>query len=321
MQTNDRSEVWELLSALAVAAVVLVAALVVGYYAYRIDQVLGHGPLPSSASAGGAYALTLLTALLSVGAGGVAVVGLVHTRGLTGRFHWFSYAIVVIVLALALLAPLARFGVDTWGGLSPFLVSVPARAVMGVMLGLVVFSGLGHTFVPMAWRGQTAVREAATAGVGGIAGRFTPSAWRVLSHMQEEAKRFEHAFMGTEHLLLALVREPQSLAARAMVNLGVDLEEVRVHIERVLGRRGSLFTGTGGLTARCRRVIEEAARLATQRGDRIVGTGHLLRGMLGESEDAASQILERMGVAPVLAAEEMERLGYETEEPAQSRVG
>ena len=318
MQMNARSEVWQLISALTVATAVLLVTLAVGYYAYRADDVLGHGPLPSGTSGAEAYTITLLVGVLGVLTGGMTVVGLVHTRGLTGRFYGVPYGIVVVVLLLALLVPLRRFGVDPWGGLSPFLVSVPARMVIGTTLGVVLLSGLGPILVPFGWRGQgrDITDGLASAGVGGIAGRFTSSGWRVLSYMQEEAKRFEHAFMGTEHLLLAMVREPRSLAAKTMVNLGVDLEEVRIHVERILSRRGSLYTGTGGLTTRCRRAIEEAVRLAGQMGHRTVGTGHLLRGLLNETEDAASQTLERMGVAAVLVAEELERLGYETEQTA-----
>jgi ATP-dependent Clp protease ATP-binding subunit ClpC len=135
--------------------------------------------------------------------------------------------------------------------------------------------------------------------------------------MQEEAKRFEHAFMGTEHLLLAMAREPQSLAAKCLVNLGADLEEVLIQVERVLGRRGALYTGAGGLTTRCQRVIEQAAQLARESDNRTVGTGHLLRGLVAEPEDAASQLLDRMGVTAARVAKELERLGYDTEEASQ----
>ena len=315
---SARSDAWQLLSALGIAVVVLLVTLGVGYYAYRADEVLGHGPLPSSVSGGGAYVITVLVGALAVIVGGVAVVGLTQTRLITGRFYWLPHGIVVAVLLAVLLVPLQQFGTEPWGGLALFLVSVPTRMVLGVALGFLVFSGIGPILIPLRWRriGEASTRSA-PAAIGGLAGRFTPSAWRVLSHMQEGAKRFEHAFMGTEHLLLAMVQEPQSLAARAMVNLGVDLEEVRFQVERVLGRRGALYTGAQGLTARCRRVIEQAARLARESDNRTVGTGHLLLGLMLEPEDAASQLLDRLGVAAGRVDEELGRLGYDTEEATQ----
>lgn len=318
---NTRTDIWQLVSALVIAILLLLVAFGVGYYADQADEVLGHGPLPSSVTGSEAYLITLFLSLLSIVAGGLTVVGLSQTRGLTGRFYWLSQGIVLVVLTGTLLIPLQRFGIEPWAGTPLFLVSVPTRMVLGVILGFVALSTLGSQLIPFSWRGTSAGNYGSglvSAGVsgGGIAGRFTPSAWRVLSYMQEEARRFEHGFMGTEHLLLAIVKEPQSLAARTLVNLGGDLEEIRINLERVLGRRGSLYTGGGGVTARCRRSIEEAARFAGQMGNRTVGTGHLLRGLLVETEDAVSQLLGRMGVSSEVVADELERLGYETEEIA-----
>ena len=135
--------------------------------------------------------------------------------------------------------------------------------------------------------------------------------------MQEEAKRFEHGFMGTEHMVLGMVRERQGLAARSMVNLGVDLEALRSQMEGIIGRRGSLYTGSVGLTRRCRRVIEHAARLARDSSRRTVGTGHLLHSMMIDPEDAAGQLLESMGASANRVADELRRLGYDTEEAEQ----
>jgi hypothetical protein len=317
---NTRTDIWQLVSAIVIAIFLLLVAFAVGYYADQVDEVLGHGPLPSSVTGSEAYLITLFLALLSVVAGGMTVIGLSQTRGLTGRFYWLAQGLVLIILTLTLLIPLRRFGVEPWAGMPLFLVSVPTRMVLGVILGFVTLATLGPQFVPFAWRGKISSYGSGlvSAGVsgGGISGRFTPSAWRVLSYMQEEARRFEHGFMGTEHLLLAIVKEPQSLAARALVNLGGDLEEIRINLERILGRRGSLYTGGGGVTAKCRRSIEEAARFAGQMGNRTVGTGHLLRGLLVETEDAVSQLLARMGVSGEVVADELQRLGYETEEIA-----
>jgi hypothetical protein len=316
----DRSSWWYLVGAVSVSVVVLAVLTGTAYFAFRADEVLGHGPLPSAASDGRAYAVTLLMALLGIVAGGVTHIGLVQTRGLTGRFYWVVFVLVVGVLLLVLLLPLRRFGLDPWASVPVFLVVVPAQIIAAVVLGFVVFSRLGPSLTPGRWRGQAKGGTAAsrpTTAIRGLPGRFTPSAWRVLSHMQEEAKRFEHGFMGTEHMLLGMVRERQALAARALVNLGVDVDAVRSQVEGIIGRRGALVTGAGGLTRRCRRVIEQSARLARDSGRRTVGTGHLLQSLMTDPEDASGQMLESMGVTESRVAEEMRHLGYETEETEQ----
>ena len=127
--------------------------------------------------------------------------------------------------------------------------------------------------------------------------------------MQEEAHRFEQGYMGTEHLLLGLLREDRSVGARVLVNLGVDLDVLRSQVEGVIGRRGSLFTGTGGLTRRCQQIIEQAARLAREAGERQVGTGHLLWSLVSQPDDSAAQGLVGMGVTADRVQAEVKRLG------------
>ena len=321
----DRTAWRQLLIAVGISTVAIVVFLTIAYYAYRSDNVLGHGPLPSSASGGGAYAITILVALLAMLSAGVTCVGITQTREFTGRFFWVPYLLVEGILVLLLLVPLRRFGVDPWGGLPTFMASMPAQLMAGVTLGFLWVPTLSVRLIPPAWRGQAATgaggasapRPSTRAAIRGLPGRFTPSAWRVLSHMQEAARRFEHGFMGTEHLLLGILQERQALAARTMVNVGVDLDEARSQVEGVIGRRGSLYTGSGGLTRRCRRVIEHSARLARETGRRTVGTGHLLQGLMADPEDAAGQVLESMGLTGQRLAQELRHLGYETEETDQ----
>jgi hypothetical protein len=97
--------------------------------------------------------------------------------------------------------------------------------------------------------------QAGGGAVKGLPGRFTPNAWRALSNMQQEAQRFEHAYMGTEHLLLGMLRDTRSQGARVIVNLGADPANIRSQLEGVIGRRGSLYTGASGMTRRCLPVI------------------------------------------------------------------
>jgi ATP-dependent Clp protease ATP-binding subunit ClpC len=131
--------------------------------------------------------------------------------------------------------------------------------------------------------------------------------------MQEEAQRFEHAYMGTEHLLLGLLHDVRSHAARLVVNLGADPANVKREIESVIGRRGSLFTGTTGMTRRCQRVIEQAARVARSSGQRTVGTGHLLQSLVEQPEDAAGQLLESWGISADRVSAELRHMGPESE--------
>jgi ATP-dependent Clp protease ATP-binding subunit ClpC len=149
--------------------------------------------------------------------------------------------------------------------------------------------------------------------VRGLPGRFTPNAWRALSAMQEEAQRFEHGYMGTEHLLLGLLRDMRSQASRAIINLGAEPIGLRTQLEGVIGRRGSLFTGGTGMTRRCQRVIEGSARLARQSGQRTVSTGLLLQSIVDSPEDVAGQLLESAGITADRISQELRHLGPEPE--------
>src|SRR5947209_16128769 len=95
--------------------------------------------------------------------------------------------------------------------------------------------------------------------------RFTEAARKVLSLAQEEAQRFQHNYIGTEHLLLGLVREGEGIAAKVLSNLGIELNKVRSAVEFIIGRGGHIVLGEIGLTPSAQKVIElavdEARRL------------------------------------------------------------
>ena len=126
--------------------------------------------------------------------------------------------------------------------------------------------------------------------------RFTERARRVLSLAQEEAQRFNHNYIGTEHILLGLVREGEGVAARVLLNLGVDLNKVRAAVEFIIGRGERTVSGEIGLTPRAKKVIELAIDEARRLNHHYIGTEHLLLGLVREGEGIAAGVLESLGV-------------------------
>ena len=144
-------------------------------------------------------------------------------------------------------------------------------------------------------------------------GRFTALAWRALSFMQEEAKRFEQSTMGTEHLLLGVLSDSRSQASRIVVELGVDPSALKREIEGIIGRRGALLSSSSSMTQRCQRVIERAVRISRNAGLRTVGTGHLLHALVESRDDVAGQLLESAGVTPDRVAVAMRQMPAEAD--------
>ena len=127
--------------------------------------------------------------------------------------------------------------------------------------------------------------------------KFSERARRVLSLAQEEAKRFNHNYIGTEHILLGLVRETDGVAARVLSNLGAELSKVRSAVEFIIGRGERPSPGDIGLTPRAKRVIELAVDEARRLNHHYIGTEHLLVGLLREGEGVAAGVLESLGVS------------------------
>ncbi|HEX77063.1 MAG TPA: ATP-dependent Clp protease ATP-binding subunit [Dehalococcoidia bacterium] len=126
--------------------------------------------------------------------------------------------------------------------------------------------------------------------------KFTERARRVLTLAQEEAQRFNHNYIGTEHILLGLVREGEGVAAKVLSNLGVELSKVRSAVEFIIGRGERPSSGEIGLTPRAKKVIEMAVDEARRLGHNYIGTEHLLLGLLREGEGVAAGVLESLGV-------------------------
>ncbi len=127
--------------------------------------------------------------------------------------------------------------------------------------------------------------------------KFSERARRVLSLAQEEAQRFNHNYIGTEHILLGLVRETDGVAARVLSSLGVELSKVRSAVEFIIGRGERPSPGDIGLTPRAKKVIELAVDEARRLSHHYIGTEHLLIGIMREGEGVAAGVLESLGVS------------------------
>ena len=144
---------------------------------------------------------------------------------------------------------------------------------------------------------------------------FTVQVSRVLARAEEEAQRFQHNYIGTEHFMLALTRESKGVAARVLSNLGVDLNKVRSHIEFIIGRGDRIVLGESGLTPRAKKVLELAVDEAHRLNHHYVGIEHLLLGLRREQEGIAAGVLESLGVTLEKARiETIQVLGEEGEQ-------
>src|SRR6202030_1761348 len=126
--------------------------------------------------------------------------------------------------------------------------------------------------------------------------KFTERSRKVLSLAQEEAQRFQHNYIGTEHLLLGLVREGEGVAAKVLQNLGVKLPKVRSEVENIIGRGDRIVLGEIGLTPRSKKVIELAVDEARRLNHQYIGTEHLLLGLVREGEGIAAGVLANFGI-------------------------
>jgi ATP-dependent Clp protease ATP-binding subunit ClpC len=127
--------------------------------------------------------------------------------------------------------------------------------------------------------------------------KFSERARRVLSLAQEEAQRFNHNYIGTEHILLGLARETDGVAARVLSSLGVELSKIRSAVEFIIGRGERPSPGDIGLTPRAKKVIELAVDEARRLSHHYIGTEHLLIGIMREGEGVAAGVLESLGIS------------------------
>jgi Clp amino terminal domain, pathogenicity island component len=143
--------------------------------------------------------------------------------------------------------------------------------------------------------------------------RFTERARKVMVLAQDEARHFNHNYIGTEHILLGLVSEGSGVAAQALSSLGITLEAVRSQVESIVG----YGEGTGSqipFTPRSKKVLELALREAMQIGHNYMGTEHLLLGLVRENEGVAARVLSNLNVDPGRVRREvLRRIGEEPE--------
>ncbi len=125
--------------------------------------------------------------------------------------------------------------------------------------------------------------------------RFTEKARRVVVYAQEEARMLNQNYIGTEHLLLGLIREQDGIAAKAMESLNISLEDVHQQVEDLIGRGTFVPTGHIPFTPRAKKVLELSLREALQLGHNYIGTEHILLGLIREGEGVAAQVLINLG--------------------------
>jgi len=137
--------------------------------------------------------------------------------------------------------------------------------------------------------------------------RFTQRARRVLTLAQEEAERLRHSYIGTEHLLLGLIREESGVAGRVLRKLGLDVRRVQQMVERMTGTGRRTPFGRMDLTPRTKRVIELAVDEARRMGHHYIGTEHLLLGLVRQGDGVAIDILRQLGISPEQVRRETQR--------------
>src|SRR5919201_2579252 len=126
--------------------------------------------------------------------------------------------------------------------------------------------------------------------------RFTEGARHVVVFAQDEARELRHNYIGTEHVLLGLLRDEEGLAARVLESLHVTLEDVRTRAAQIVGQGEEVTTGQIPFTPRAKKVLELAMREALGLGHNYIGTEHVLLGIARENEGVASRILLELGV-------------------------
>ena len=122
--------------------------------------------------------------------------------------------------------------------------------------------------------------------------RFTERARQVVVLAQDEARALKHNYIGTEHILLGLLREEEGLAARVLESLDITVEEVRAQVARIVGQGDEVTTGQIPFTPRAKKVLELALREALSLGHNYIGTEHVLLGLARENGGVATRILQ-----------------------------
>jgi ATP-dependent Clp protease ATP-binding subunit ClpC len=152
--------------------------------------------------------------------------------------------------------------------------------------------------------------------------RFTERARQVVVLAQDEAMALKHNYIGTEHILLGLLREEEGLAARVLESLDITVEEVRAQVERLVGRGDKSATGQIPFTPRAKKVLELALKEALALGHSYIGTEHILLGVVRENRGVAARILLDFNAdANLIRSEILAMLSGPGRKAAQGEVG
>ena len=146
--------------------------------------------------------------------------------------------------------------------------------------------------------------------------RFTDRARRVVVLAQEEARMLNHNYIGTEHILLGLVREGEGVAAKALEAMDISLNGVREQVQEIIGEGSHAPSGHIPFTPRAKKVLELSLREALQLGHNYIGTEHILLGLIREGEGVAAQVLGKLGAELSSVRQQVIQLlsGYEGKE-------
>jgi ATP-dependent Clp protease ATP-binding subunit ClpC len=138
--------------------------------------------------------------------------------------------------------------------------------------------------------------------------RFTERAKDVLRRSEEEAQRYNHDYIGTEHLLLGLIRDSEPVASRALIAMGVPLAKIQSALEFIIGSGEDTPKDEVGLTPRAKQVLELAIDESRRLEDDYVGTHHILLGLVREGDGIAGGVLQGLGVTLDKARDQVSRL-------------
>jgi ATP-dependent Clp protease ATP-binding subunit ClpC len=133
--------------------------------------------------------------------------------------------------------------------------------------------------------------------LGNVFERFTERARQVVVLAQDEARALKHNYIGTEHILLGLLREEEGLAARVLESMGVGLEPVREQVAQIVGQGDEVTTHQIPFTPRSQKVLELSLREAVALGHNYIGTEHILLGLVHENGGVATRILDGAGAS------------------------
>ena len=151
--------------------------------------------------------------------------------------------------------------------------------------------------------------------------RFTDRARRAVVLAQEEARLLNHAYIGTEHILLGLLNEEDGIGAQALGRQGVELEAMRRAVEQIIGMGPTIPSGHIPFTPRAKKVLELSLRESIALGHNYIGTEHILLGLIREGEGVACQVLTNAGVDfGKLRADAVDLLGFQPSRASRTRT-